>query len=627
MTNPTTDVRRALATFVAAALAAAFAPAAPAAAQAAVPQSTSPQQAAREIAAAVEKYRGLWLGYATAGDRIAVILAAKPEDLGLAGQVAVPACGSLGVPAKYFLGDGRLRTSVTLPTGEATIDVVRAGDALEGTLHVTPPGAPGAVDLPLRLERTIEARRARDAKAWAGELLVPGAGGVMMGLTIAPNGSGWAGAIEIPAQKVAGMPIFVTRAEDGTYTCRIPVQVEATIVGRPDEAGRFKGEFRQGDFIGAIDFESHPAGKPIPNVRSAPKPQDPVDPVPYRKQDVRIAHPAGHELAGTLFLPPGVGATARVPGVVLVSGSGPQDRDEALMGHRPFLVLADALARKGIAVLRCDDRGVGGSGGTYATATTRDFATDAEAELAWLAAVPEVDPARIGFVGHSEGGLIAPIASVELDAKADGPRSAFLVLLAGPAVTGADILKEQNTRILLAARAAPEVVAPIKSAHAALVDAAVAGKPDAELLPLAKALVTEQLKAQKVDLATLPAGTVDGQAALAVKQMTSPWMRQFLVLDPREWLRKVRVPVLALNGSLDVQVPAEQNVPVMQAVLKDAGVPATVVVEPDLNHLFQPAKSGGADEYAVIATTIDPRVLATVADWVNAQPPRGPRAR
>lgn len=621
MTKPTTDVRRALATFVAAALAAAAVPM-PAGAQ-----STPPQQAAREIAAAVESYRGLWLGYATAGERVAVILAAKPEDLGLAGQVAIPAYGSLGVPAKYFLGGGRLRTTITLPTGEAAIDVARAGEALEGVLRVTPPGAPGAVDLPLRLERTIEARRAKDAKAWAGELSVPGAGGLMMGLTIAPNGSGWAGAIEIPAQKVAGMPIFVTRAEDGTFTCRVPVGAEATIVGRPDEAGRFKGEFRQAGFTGAIDFAPHPAGKPIPNVKSAPKPQDPVDPVPYGRRDVRIAHPAGHELAGTLFLPPGASAAAPVPGVVLITGSGPQDRDEALMGHRPFLVLADALARKGIAVLRCDDRGVAGSGGTYATATTRDFATDAEAELAWLAAVPEVDPARIGFVGHSEGGLIAPIASVELDAKADGPRSAFLVLLAGTAVPGADILKEQNARILLAARAAPEVIAPIKAAHAALVDAAVAGKPDTELLPLAKALVSEQLKAQKVDLSTLPAGTLDAQAATAVKQMSTPWMRQFLVLDPREWLRKVRVPVLALNGSLDVQVAAEQNVPAMQAALKDAGVPATVVVEPELNHLFQPATTGGADEYAVIATTIDPRVLATVADWVNAQPPRGPRAR
>jgi hypothetical protein len=624
MTNPKTDVRRAFATLIAAALAVACVPAA----AAAIAQSTSPQQAARDIAAAVDAYRGLWMGHATGGERIAVILAAKPEDMGLGGQLAVPAFGTLGVPARYFLADGRLRTSVKLATGDATIDVVRKGDALEGTLRATPPGAPGPIDLPLRLERTIEARRAKDATAWAGELLVPGSGGLMMGLTVAPNGSGgWAGAIEIPAQKIAGLPLFVSRAEDGTFTCRLPVQVEATIVGRPDEAGRFKGEFRQGGFAGLVDFAPHPAGRPIPNVKSAPKPQDPVDPVPYRKQDVRIAHPAGHELAGTLFLPPGASATARVPGVVLLTGSGPQDRDEALMGHRPFLVLADALARKGIAVLRCDDRGVAGSSGDYAAATTRDFATDAEAELAWLAAVPEVDASRVGFVGHSEGGLVAPIASVELDAKADGPRSAFLVLLAGTAVPGAAILKEQNTRILLAARATPEVIAPIKAAHAALVDAAVAGKPDAELQELAKALVTEQLEAQKIDLATLPAGTLDAQAATAVKQMTSPWMRQFLVLDPRDWLRKVRVPVLALNGALDVQVTAEQNVPAMQAALKDAGVPATVQVEPDLNHLFQPAKTGGADEYAVIATTIDPRVLATVADWVNAQPPRGPRAR
>jgi hypothetical protein len=230
-------------------------------------------------------------------------------------------------------------------------------------------------------------------------------------------------------------------------------------------------------------------------------------------------------------------------------------------------------------------------------------------------------------VGHSEGGLIAPIAGVELDAKADGPRAAFLVLMAGTGVPGADVLKEQNARIMLAARMTPEQIAPVKAAHAAFVDAAAAGADAATLRPLAKALVAQQLALQKVDVAALPAGTLDAQVDLAIKQVDSPWMRQFLVLDPREWLRKVRVPVLVLNGSLDTQVPAEQNVPQVEAALKQAGAPATVVIEPDLNHLFQPARTGGPDEYAVIATTIDPKVLAAIADWVNAQPPRGPRAR
>jgi fermentation-respiration switch protein FrsA (DUF1100 family) len=350
------------------------------------------------------------------------------------------------------------------------------------------------------------------------------------------------------------------------------------------------------------------------------KPQDPLPPFPYATRDVEVRHPAGHVLSGTLVLPAGAAPGARVPAAVFVTGSGPQDRDESLMGHRPFLVLADALARRGIASIRCDDRGFARSTGDFARATSDDFASDACAQFEWLAAVPEVDASRIGFVGHSEGALVGPLAAVSLD-RAAGPRPAFLVMLAGPGVPGAAILKEQNAAILRAAGASGEALDAIVRAHAAFVDAAAAGRPADELRPLGEALVESQARAGG-PLASMPAA---GRARLVdglVRQMQEPWMVRFMRLDPAPALRALRCPVLALFGERDLQVLPSQNEAPVAAALKEAGVPATVKSFPGLNHLFQPARRGTLDEYATIDVTCDPAVLALVGDWILAQPPR-----
>jgi fermentation-respiration switch protein FrsA (DUF1100 family) len=451
----------------------------------------------------------------------------------------------------------------------------------------------------------LAAARAGAERMLVADLEVPG-GTLRMVLRLAEGGEA---TIDIPVQGVERMALEVTGRPDGSMQFRLPVPVPA-FMDLKESGDGLAGTFRQGTFTAPIVFRPGEPGRP----------QDPKPPLPYATRDVEVRHPAGHVLAGTLVLPEGASAEARVPAVVFITGSGPQDRDEALLGHRPFLVIADALARRGIASLRCDDRGVGKSGGTFATATTDEFAQDAVAQWRWLVQVPEVDAARVGFVGHSEGGLAAPMAAGMLEADVE-TRPAFVVMLAGPGVTGAAILKEQNTALFRAAGVDGETLEAVSRSHAAMVDAAVAGADDDVLRSLVDAAVESQIRAggDAAAAAAVDRGPlVDGVMA----QMRAPWMKRFLTLDPAPALRAMRCPVLALFGELDLQVIPAQNEAPVAAALRESGVPATVRTMPGLNHLFQPAKRGTVDEYVTIDVTVEPAVLELVADWIRAQPAR-----
>lgn len=329
------------------------------------------------------------------------------------------------------------------------------------------------------------------------------------------------------------------------------------------------------------------------------RPQNPVKPYPYREEDVSYANQAGGDtLAATLTIPQGKGP---FPAVLLIAGSGPHDRDESLLGHKPFLVLADYLTRKGIVVLRADKRGIGASTGNYATATTADFATDAEAGVAYLKTRAEVDAHRIGLIGHSEGGIIAPMAAV-----AD-PDVTFVVMMAGSGVPGDQIIVEQGRLISIAGG---------ESADKAAEDA----EKSRETLTLVEtekdpATLTKLLGA-KLAAEGVPDAAIAGQ----IKAMTSPWFRYFLTYDPATAMRQLKIPVLALNGSLDLQVPPAQNLPAIRKALADAGNTHYEVDElPGLNHLFQDAKTGAPSEYGQIEETISPMVLDKLANWILKQ--------
>ena len=346
------------------------------------------------------------------------------------------------------------------------------------------------------------------------------------------------------------------------------------------------------------------------------RPQTPKPPYPYAAEDVTFENAAAKvTLAGTLTLPKGDGP---FPAVVLVSGSGPQDRDESLFGHKPFLVLADHLTRQGIAVLRYDDRGVAKSTGTHAGATTADFATDAAAAVAYLHGRKEIDAKRVGIAGHSEGGLIAPIVA------ADHPEQvAFIVLMSGTGLPGHAVIDRQRADLLKASGAKPETIALYKTMYAKLLP--VLGGPDTvqerkdKITAVVKATadaMTDELKAAT----GLAAPEVAKQVADA---LTAPWMMAFLAYDPVTTLKRVKCPVLALNGTLDLQVAADENLPAIEAALK-AGLnpPAKFVALPGLNHLFQPAKTGAVDEYPQIETTFDVAAMKLIAEWVLQVRPR-----
>jgi pimeloyl-ACP methyl ester carboxylesterase len=284
---------------------------------------------------------------------------------------------------------------------------------------------------------------------------------------------------------------------------------------------------------------------------------------------------------------------------VLITGSGAQNRDEEIFGHKPFLVLADHLTRHGIAVLRYDDRGVGKSTGNFATATSEDFAADAWAAWQALAARPEIDRVRIGLVGHSEGGIIAPMLA------AAHPEIAFVVMLAGTGVPGDQVMLRQAAAIMKASGASDDAIA----ANTTLQQQVFAILREEKTT----ARIVERLQAISVP------GSKEASAAL-VKQSSSPWFRFFATYDPAPALTKVRCPVLALAGQLDLQVLPAQNLPAIGAALKQGGNQRHTVLElPGLNHLFQPAKTGLPAEYAQIEETMAPAALDTVTTWIRQQ--------
>jgi fermentation-respiration switch protein FrsA (DUF1100 family) len=342
-----------------------------------------------------------------------------------------------------------------------------------------------------------------------------------------------------------------------------------------------------------------------PVVVAKARPQDPKPPFPYRSRDVTVSSVAGVTLAGTMLIPNGTGP---FPAVVFVTGSGPQDRDETLLGHHPFLVIADYLARHGIASLRYDDRGVAHSTGNFASSTSADFADDAEAAVRFLRGVPGIAGDRVGIIGHSEGGLIGPLVA------ARSRDVAFVVMMAGPGIPGDSVLLLQQRLIALAGGASATRVDATIAANRRLFQAVKTAPDSAATVANLQAARSEML----LDVPEAQRAPVGAQIDQGIKELEQPWMRYFLRYDPRPTLRKVRVPVLALGGTLDLQVPPEEDLTAIDAALKEGGNRDYRVVRmPGLNHLFQTATTGAPSEYEKIDETVSPSALELMATWIN----------
>ncbi len=419
---------------------------------------------------------------------------------------------------------------------------------------------------------------------WQGTLTVPG-GSLRIVFHLSSTSGKLSAKMDSPDQGAFGIPVDEVALEGTTVRIAI-ARLGFTYSGTLNEAGNeISGTMKQNGAelslnLRKLDKEPEPPKRP----------QEPHPPLAYREEEVTFRNAkANIELAGTLTIPKTSGPHAAA---ILITGSGPQDRDEALAGHKPFLVLADHLTRNGIAVLRYDDRGFAKSKGDFNTATTEDFAADAAAAFDFLKTRKEIDPKRIGLIGHSEGGVVAPmVANRE-------PGVAFVVLMAGTAVPGDQVIFAQ-TRAITKAMGAP----------AGAVEQQI--KTQQETYAAIREEKNPQAPAKRLE-------AVESLPPVAVKQALSPWFRYFISYDPATALEKLKVPVLALNGDLDLQVLPDQNLPVMEAALKKSGNrDVTIHRMPGLNHLFQTAKTGSPTEYVQIEETIAPAALEAISDWIR----------
>lgn len=418
-----------------------------------------------------------------------------------------------------------------------------------------------------------------------------------------------AAVMESPDQTPAPIPVSNVQFAQGEATFEVK-SAAGKFTGKLNDAGsELIGKWSQG-------------GNDLPltltkteKVEEPKRPQTPKPPFSYKAEDVKVENKAaGLTLAGTLTLPKGSGP---FPAAIMITGSGAQDRDETLFAHKPFLVIADALTKAGIAVLRCDDRGTGASTGDFGKATSVDFATDVKAQLDYLKGRKDIDAKKIGLIGHSEGGLIAPMVAAER--KDVG----YIVLLAGTGLDGMQILKLQNALILKAMGMPEEEVKQGVEVLAKALDLITKGPDGPELDKKLDAILNEQIAREKAakkakgdtnegdDASTL------AQARAGFARLKSPWMTYFLGYDPRPALRKVTCPVLAVNGEKDLQVPPKENLAEIEKALKEAGNSSYKIVEfPNLNHLFQTSKTGSPTEYPNIEETVAEPVLKVLTEWV-----------
>ena len=378
--------------------------------------------------------------------------------------------------------------------------------------------------------------------------------------------------------------------------------VAGTYEGDLGDNGIITGTWSQGGGKFPLDLE-----KTDEPVAVRVRPQEPTEPYPYTEEEVTIETPdPSVRLAGTLTLPPDVELP---PAAILISGSGPQNRDETLMGHKPFLVLADHLTRSGIAVLRLDDRGVGQSTGSFATATSEDFADDVFAAVQFLEGRGDVR--EIGLIGHSEGGLIAPMVANR------SPAVDFVALMAGPGLTGEEILYLQSRLIILASGGTEEAATLNRTSQEAIFAILKAEEDDGVAEEKLRAVIKRSLTAASSGFSD---EELEPQIRAQLQQLLSPWFRFFLTYDPMPALRKLQVPVLALNGEKDTQVPVAENFSAIREALEEGGHTDFELVEmPGLNHLFQTAETGAPAEYASIEETMSPVALEKLSSWILAR--------
>jgi uncharacterized protein len=440
---------------------------------------------------------------------------------------------------------------------------------------------------------------------WEGKLKISNAT-LRLVLKTFKNADGSLGAyLDSPDQGAKNIPATtITMTED---SLKFAIQsIGASYIGKIyNDSSLIKGIFKQGTLSLPLDL------KKIDKLTEIKRPQEPKKPYLYNDEEVTFENKSANiTLAGSFTYPQGEG---KFPTVVLVTGSGPQDRDETLAGginHKPFLVLSDYLTRNGIAVLRYDDRGIAKSKGNFATSTSEDFATDAQAAVEYLKTRKEVDAKKIGVAGHSEGGLIAPMVAV------NSSDVSYIILLAGPGLPGKDILILQGRLISKANGEKDENIDKSMKLNEKIYNI-ILSEEDNSIAEKKIKTAYEEFYNTLNEAEKKEADTQKPMIEQNLKQLTSPWFRFFMKFDPRPTLENVTVPVLALNGEKDLQVPPKENLAEIEKALKAGGNKNfKTVLLPTLNHLFQNCKTGAVSEYGQIEETFSPDAMKIIKDWI-----------
>ncbi len=439
---------------------------------------------------------------------------------------------------------------------------------------------------------------------WNGILKVQGIQ-LRLVFNITQTDKGYSSTMDSPDQGAQGIPVTSTSYENSILKLEISsagIQYEGTL----NKENVFVGTFKQAGQSYLLNLTKEKVEK-----EKVIRPQEPTKPYPYYSEDIKFENTKDKiVLAGTLSLPEKDG---NFPAVILISGSGPQNRDEELLGHKPFLILADHLTKNGIAVLRFDDRGTAESTGDFKTATSLDFARDVEFAVKYLQTRKEINKNQIGLIGHSEGGIIAPmVAAKSKDIN-------FIVLLAGTGIRGDQLLLLQQELIGKASGISDTVLQKVKAINKGAFEILLkSNNPDSleiELTNYIKQAIKDNPESEK------PAGmSEEDYVKLQVNQLTSPWMNYFIKYDPAPILEKVKCPVLAINGEKDLQVPAKVNLEAIEKALEKGGNKNITTKElPNLNHLFQECETGLPGEYATIEQTFSPIALAEISNWILKQ--------
>lgn len=420
--------------------------------------------------------------------------------------------------------------------------------------------------------------------------------------TIAVYGDSITSTMDIPDQGVTGIPTTSTSFVNGEIKINldmIPAQFAGTYLA---DSNKIKGAWIQGGALPLVLTKTDQISRKL-------KPQDPVEPYPYKQEEVTV-HNGQVALSGTLTIPEGKGP---FKAVILVSGSGPQDRDESLLGHRPFLVLSDYLTRQGIIVLRYDDRGTGKSTGDFHSATTGDFTEDALAAVAYLRSRKDLKIDAIGIAGHSEGGMAAPMAASK------NKHVDFIVMMAGPGMPGDSLLMLQGDLITKASGLPDTAIYYSNQMRQHMIDITKEipnneARREALLQYYANFMLTTPIEVQEI------LGITHANGKSTADAFCTNWMHYFLLYQPEPVLKKLKIPVLAVNGSTDLQVPAQQNLAGVERILKAAGNKHYTVQSFDnLNHLFQTSATGLPSEYANNPETFNEAAMQVIATWILEQ--------